>query len=222
MDPAIARIFTANSQWADAVSDAEPQFFQASAKGQSPNVLWIGCADSRVPESVVTASKPGDIFVHRNIANQFHPDDDSALSVLTYAVHELGVQHVVVVGHTHCGGAKACYSAACAGAAAPGSSSAPATPLERWLAPLTALAASLRLSTAPPEYALPLLVEENVKAQVANVVKAAPLLDAWRAQKRVWVHGWVYEVEKGTLKDLGVSKGPDSVEAGPAAAATDA
>ena len=108
-----------------------------------------------------------------------------------------------------------------AGAAAPGSSSAPATPLERWLAPLTALAASLRLSTAPPEYALPLLVEENVKAQVANVVEAAPLLDAWRAQKRVWVHGWVYEVEKGTLKDLGVSKGPESVEAGPAAA-TDA
>ncbi|KAI0056984.1 carbonic anhydrase [Artomyces pyxidatus] len=205
MDSAIARLFTANAQWADAVTHAEPGFFEESAKGQSPKVLWIGCSDSRVPESVITASKPGDIFVHRNIANQFPVDDDSALAVLTYAVEHLGVEHVAVVGHTQCGGAAACYQAA----QEPPAAEAPATPLARWIAPLIDLARSLgpgaHESTA---HALRHLVEANVRKQVDNICATPLITNAWAADRKVWVHGFVYVIEEGTLKDLGVSKGP--------------
>ncbi|EIM87607.1 carbonic anhydrase [Stereum hirsutum FP-91666 SS1] len=204
MDPTIARLFTSNEQWKEAVGQAEPSFFAETAKGQAPKVLWIGCADSRVPESVITASKPGDIFVHRNIANQFHADDDSALAVLSYAVENVGVEHVVIVGHTACGGAHACMAASAAPPSEP-----PATPLARWLAPLTKLAASLKLASMPSkEEAMKILVEENVKVQVANVCQATPVMGAWTHGKKVWVHGWVYELEHGRLRDLGISKGP--------------
>ncbi|KIP01124.1 hypothetical protein PHLGIDRAFT_38394, partial [Phlebiopsis gigantea 11061_1 CR5-6] len=100
----LTRLLTSNAQWATDVSRVEPAFFEQCAKGQSPKVLWIGCADSRVPESVVLACKPGEVFVTRNIANQVHLHDDSVLAVLAYAVAELGVEHVVVVGHSNCGG----------------------------------------------------------------------------------------------------------------------
>ncbi|EEB97807.1 hypothetical protein MPER_02799, partial [Moniliophthora perniciosa FA553] len=121
----------ADKTWATDVERAEPGFFAQQAKGQAPKVLWIGCADSRVPETTLTGARPGDIFVHRNIAksaflplrlqvpwpltfprSQFHLDDDSVLAVLTYSVDFLGVEHVVVVGHTECGGAAACFNAA--------------------------------------------------------------------------------------------------------------
>ncbi|KAG6328313.1 hypothetical protein ID866_10776 [Astraeus odoratus] len=92
----LASLLSANVEWAEHISTNDPDFFGHCAKGQSPKVLWIGCADSRVPESVLTGAKPGDIFVHRNIANQFHPDDDSALSVLAYAVNMLGVEHALL------------------------------------------------------------------------------------------------------------------------------
>lgn len=192
-----------------------PSLFRAN---DAPQVLWIGCADSRVPESVITACKPGDIFVHRNIAkyviglsftayadivhSQFHLDDDSALSVLTYAVEVVGVEHVVIVGHTQCGGAIACYDAA---QAAPSSSD---TPLSRWLTPLTKLASNLQSQS--PEGGVPLLVEENVKAQVEKLCQAGPVVNAWQGEKKkpLWVHGWVYEIEHGKLKDLEISKGP--------------
>ncbi|KAI0311819.1 carbonic anhydrase [Amylostereum chailletii] len=207
MDPSIARLFTANAQWSKAVNKAEPDFFAKSAEGQSPKVLWIGCADSRVPESVLTASRPGDIFVHRNIANQFPLEDDNALSVLTYAVDHLGVEHVVVVGHTSCGGAAACYQASLDPDSA---HSEPTTALGRWLAPLTALAISLGLADVPNKAdALAALVEANVKAQVKNVCATAPIVEAW-AKGRVWVHGWVYDLNSGSLKDLGVSRGPSA------------
>ncbi|OSD00755.1 carbonic anhydrase [Trametes coccinea BRFM310] len=194
-DYILARLLSNNAQWAEDVEKAEPGFFAESAKGQSPKVLWIGCADSRVPESVVTASKPGDIFVHRNIANQFHPDDDSALSVLTYAVAHVGVQHVILVGHTNCGGAQACLAAA----SKPSASAPPQDPLSRWLAPLTELAREHDELTA--------LVEANVRAQVAHIAESEVMKAAWAAGRDVQVHGWVYELETGRLRDLGVSLG---------------
>ncbi|KAI0673263.1 carbonic anhydrase [Trametes maxima] len=156
-------------------------------------VLYIGCSDSRVPESVVTASKPGDIFVHRNIANQFHPDDDSALSVLTYAVAHVGVQHVILVGHTNCGGAQACHAAA----HSPSDAHASDDALGRWLAPLTEIAKEHTDLTA--------LVEANVRSQVANIVQTDVITAAWAQGKDVEVHGWVYELETGRLRDLGIS-----------------
>ncbi|EIW56303.1 carbonic anhydrase [Trametes versicolor FP-101664 SS1] len=196
-DYILARLLSNNAQWAEDVDRAEPGFFAQTAKGQSPKVLYIGCADSRVPESVVTASKPGDIFVHRNIANQFHLNDDSALSVLTYAVAHVGVQHVILVGHTNCGGAAACHAAAHSGA--PPSDEPPADPLTRWLAPLTEIAREHEDLTE--------LVEANVRAQVANIAQAGPMAAAWAAGKDVQVHGWVYELETGRMRDLGVSVG---------------
>ncbi|KAG8970127.1 hypothetical protein FRC03_011145 [Tulasnella sp. 419] len=93
MHQLISRVQSANAQWAEDVKLAEPSFFEELAKGQAPKILWLGCSDSRVPESVIMAARPGDIFVHRNIANQFHPDDDSALSVLAYAVDTVKVEH---------------------------------------------------------------------------------------------------------------------------------
>ncbi|KAI0743113.1 carbonic anhydrase [Daedaleopsis nitida] len=194
-DYILARLLSNNAQWAEDVEKSEPGFLAEHSESQSPKVLWIGCADSRVPESVVTASKPGDIFVHRNIANQFHPTDDSALSVLTYAVEHVGVQHVILVGHTNCGGAAACAKAAQAPSAAP-----PASPLERWLAPLTELAKNT-------EGDLTALVEANVRVQVDNLVQSDVIRGAWAKGKDVQVHGWVYELETGKLRDLGLSVG---------------
>jgi len=149
--------------------------------------------------------------------SQCHLDDDSAQSILSYAIDFVGVEHVVVVGHSQCGGAAACLSAV----QSPPSAT-PDTPLSRWLTPLTALASSIHNRQPPPstsEEALSILVEENVKAQVQNVCKAPPVVAAWATTKAgampksLWVHGWVFEMENGRLRDLGVSKGPPTIDA---------
>ncbi|KAF9469210.1 carbonic anhydrase [Collybia nuda] len=214
----LTRLLAANAQWAEDVERVEPGFFERSAQGQAPHTLWIGCADSRVPDAVITGARPGEIFVHRNIANQIHLDDNSALSVLTYAVDYLGVEHVVIVGHSECGGAAACLGAAQNptysedGPITTLSSLPSAAPLNQWLAPLTKLAASLQLSTTPRHEALPIVVEENVKQQVENLCKTQTIINAWAPdnpnKKNVWVHGWVYDLASGKLKDLEVSRGP--------------
>ncbi|KAL4066795.1 carbonic anhydrase [Scleroderma citrinum] len=218
-------LLSANAQWAAEHTGSE--LFKQCAKGQSPKFLWIGCADSRVPESVVTDAKPGDNFVHRNIANQFHLDDDSALSVLTYAVNVLCVEHVIVAGHTKCGGALACLQAAQSGT--PTQVLATDTSLGRWLAPLTRLISTLDLASIPSPAHLDSIVEANVKRQVENVCETSVIRNSWAAyiasgegnnqgndkdiketkeMKQVWVHGWVYDVASGRIKDLGISRGP--------------
>ena len=209
-------MLSSNSQWASDVENIEPGFFSESAKGQTPKILWFGCADSRVPESVVTGARPGDIFVHRNIANQFHPNDDSAASVLTYAVNHVGIEHVIVVGHTECGGAVASFGAS--KNLGPGpvivDPSLPAdAALNKFLTPMTTLAASLNLGDLPTHEAVPILVEENVKVQVENICKSPIIQAAWKNGKSpkgklVHVHGWVYDLKKGKLKDLGITQGP--------------
>ncbi|CAE6411923.1 unnamed protein product [Rhizoctonia solani] len=204
---ALAPLIAGNAKWAAEVREKYPTFFVDAAKGQSPKVLWIGCADSRVPESTVLGCKPGEVFVHRNIANQFHPEDDSALAVLTYAVENLGVEHIVVAGHTQCGGAAACHAAAqnLNGAATP------TTPLARWLNPLTQLAASLaseRTDSHDTSAELSTLVEANVRKQVDNVVDTDVVQRAWASGKQVYVHGWIYVIETGTIKDLKVTINP--------------
>ncbi|KAI0758800.1 carbonic anhydrase [Fomes fomentarius] len=193
----LARLLSDNEEWAKEVEKAKPGFFTRLAEKQTPKVLWIGCADSRVPESVVTASEPGDIFVHRNIANQLHLDDDNALSVLDYAVHSLGVSHVIVVGHTNCGGVNAAVKAAGAPSAPP-----PTSPLERWLAPLVEIARANNDKDKPLD-----MVDVNVKAQVDNIVKSKVIQSAWEKNKDVQVHGWVYDLETGKLRDLGITEG---------------
>ncbi|KAI0311020.1 carbonic anhydrase 1 [Amylostereum chailletii] len=204
-DPITAEFFARNASWARAVERADPGFFERSAQGQSPKVfqhpiilsiLWIGCADSRVPPSVVTASMPGEIFVHRNIANQFPTEDDNAHSVLDYAVHHLGVQHVVIVGHTHCGGVQAALAAA-------QSPKPPTDAIERWLTPLAAVAVAEHLHD--DEEGRARLTEANVRLQMKNVREAVAEGTQRRAggsesSGEVWVHGWVYELEKGLLR----------------------
>ncbi|KZT54727.1 carbonic anhydrase [Calocera cornea HHB12733] len=192
-----------NERWAADVKALEPDFFQNSAKGQTPKVLWIGCSDSRVPETVKLAAKPGEIFVTRNIANQFHPNDDSALSVLTYAIENLGVEHVIICGHTSCGGVAASYELS-------NTTPAPAAtaPLIRWLTPLIKLAQSHGFSAQPEADALPQLLEASVKQQVRHVVHTDIVQNAWKRGKHVWVHGWVYEVGTGLVRDMGCSVGP--------------
>ncbi|KAH8078424.1 carbonic anhydrase [Cristinia sonorae] len=197
----ISRLLNNNAAWATDVHKAEPTFFPESAKGQSPKLLWIGCADSRVPESVVVACKPGEIFVHRNIANQFHPEDDNVLSVLTYAVEALNIDHIVVAGHTYCGGATHCYNNA---SAEPQPSVSAATPLSRWLSPLTDLAREQQSSSdlEDKEKAIRALIEKNVEKQVLNVARTSILKEAWKRGRDIHVHGWVYELESGRLRDL--------------------
>ncbi|KAK7054688.1 hypothetical protein VNI00_003151 [Paramarasmius palmivorus] len=237
----IERLFSNNAQWATDVERAEPGFFSQQAKGQAPKVLWIGCADSRVPETTLTGAKPGDIFVHRNIAkygptlhrhytapltsphSQFQLDDDSILSVLTYAVDFLGVEHgdrfspaVAIVGHSECGGAAACFNAASSFQPGHACATVPVlptdAPLNKWLQSLTELAASLQLSSVPASEALPVLVEENVRMQVENLAQSSVIVNAWQNKsakgKDVWIHGWVYDISQGRLKDLGVTRGP--------------
>jgi len=201
------RLLDSNAKWASAVSAVEPAFFETSAKGQSPKVLWIGCSDSRVPESVLLACKPGEVFVTRNIANQVHLYDDNVLSVLTYAVINLGVEHIVVAGHSECGGAAACL----ASISSP-SPSNPTTPLARWLTPLTDLASELQQQKATGKLTPLELVEENVKMGVRNVLESDAVKTAWGKDESakgnsqlVGVHGWVYNVEKGRVRDLQVS-----------------
>ncbi|KAF9053192.1 carbonic anhydrase [Panaeolus papilionaceus] len=218
----LKRMLAANAQWAEDVARAEPSFFEDSAKGQSPHTLWIGCADSRVPDAVITGAKPGDIFVHRNIANQLHLKDDNVLSVLRYAVDYLGVEHVVIVGHTECGGAAACLAAAQSpeldldGPIATVGNLPADSALNRWLEPLTRLAASLKLSSVAHAEALPVVVEENVKAQVENLANTITINDAWTKGSRkgqdVWIHGWVYDLKTGKLKDLNISRGPPNAK----------
>jgi len=215
---ALTHLLSSNTQWAEKFESANPGFsFQKSASElQRPPVLWIGCSDSRVPESVITNAKPGDIFVHRNIANQVHLDDDSALSALAFAVNSLGVEHVVVVGHSECAGAKACLDAAQNPSVNEDGSittipSLPRdAPLNRWLAPLTGFVASLQLSGKPTNEALLVVVEGNIKMQVENLCKTQTMSNAWASKKKVWVHGWLYDLATGRLKDLEVSRGPAS------------
>ncbi|KAH8985879.1 carbonic anhydrase [Lactarius akahatsu] len=210
MDATLAKILSANAQWADTVKAADPGYpgyFELSAKvSQTPKVLWIGCSDSRVPESVITASRPGYIFVHRNIANQIQPDDDNTLSVITYAVDHLrSIEHILVVGHTHCGGADAALKVA---TGKPG----PDQPvLQRWLTPLIELASKIGPDDLQYPGSLTRLIEESVRVQVENVAKSEPVCKAWAdGRQNLWVHGLVYELETGLLRDLNIKRGPQT------------
>ncbi|GAW07919.1 carbonic anhydrase [Lentinula edodes] len=178
-DP-IAEMLSGNAQWAKAVTESDPDFFPTTARAQYPHTLWIGCGDSRVPETVITGAKPGDIFVKRNIGNQARHDDESLMATLTFAVEVLGVEHVIICGHSGCG-AVAASLAASRRETVPGQDPIitiegfPAdSPLNLWLAPLTIFIRSLGLSSTPHEEALPVAVRENIIAQVNSANRTLP------------------------------------------------
>ena len=174
----------------------DPEYFNTLAKGQNPPVLWIGCADSRVPANQITNTKPGEIFVHRNIANMVIHTDMNMLSVLDYAVNVLKVKHVIVTGHYGCGGVIAAMGNQSVGL------------IDNWLrhikdvyrlhaAELDAIADSGKRSER--------LVELNVIENVYNLCKTTIVQKAWQSGQELSVHGWVYALSTGIIKDLNVS-----------------
>ena len=184
-------MLVANIAWARETREHTPGFFDALARGQNPRVLWIGCADSRVPAETITHCAPGELFVHRNIANLFHPDDDNAASVLEYAVRALEVDHVIVCGHYGCGGVRA-------------SLLPPPTDLPhvaRRIAPLCALARRHRdtLGGLDDAAAADHLAELNVLEQV-KLLRASPIVQG--RPRPPLVHGWIFSVADGRLTEL--------------------
>ncbi|MXN74703.1 carbonic anhydrase [Burkholderia sp. 4701] len=203
-------MLVANIAWARETRERTPGFFDALVRGQNPRVLWIGCADSRVPAETITHCAPGDLFVHRNIANLFQPDDDNGASVLEYAVRVLEVDHVIVCGHYGCGGVRASLL--------PPPADLPH--VARRIAPLCALARRHRdaLAGLDDTAAADRLAELNVLEQVRQL-RASPIV---RDRERPpLVHGWIFSLADGRLKELdsGYTTPPADASARPAEAA---
>ena len=185
-----------NRDWVAKQLAIDPDFFTNLAKGQNPDVLWIGCSDSRVPANEVTNSKPGEVFVHRNIANMCVHSDMNMLSVLDYAVNVLKVKHVIVAGHYNCGGIAAALSSQQFGL------------IDNWLRHIKDVYRmhSTELDTIENEAdKINRLVELNVVEQVYNLCKTTIVQKAWKKRADLEVHGWVIQLDSGYVKDLNVS-----------------
>ncbi|WFD29350.1 carbonic anhydrase [Malassezia sp. CBS 17886] len=214
-----------NASWSNDFVASQPNLAEALRGGQHPKVFWIGCSDSRVPESVVCNARPGELFVLRNVANQFHTYDDSAVSALTFAVQALGVEHIIVVGHTSCGGVAAAVQQVIR-EQADDAEMPKSTALTRHLAPLTELARFLRVKVRERHTLdesemqtrlVTLLTEASVRKQIQNIVDHPVVQDNWNQQAsplsgkvnpRVTVHGWIHDIGTTKLRDLNVSVSP--------------
>jgi len=182
-----------NRIWAQEKLEEDAEYFMDLAKEQRPEYLWIGCADSRVPANEVIGAAPGELFVHRNIANMVVHTDVNMLSVLQYAVEELKVKHVIVCGHYGCGGVKAALSQHHLGI------------LNKWLRNIKDVYRLYHneITLAGDEDAqLRRLVELNVQEQVMNLSKTSIIQRAWKYEQRPVIHGWVYGLEDGILKEI--------------------
>jgi len=192
-----------NREWAARMKREDPEFFTRLANQQNPKFLWIGCSDSRVPANQITGLDPGEVFVHRNVANLVVHSDLNALSVIQYAVDALKVEQIMVVGHYGCGGVLAALNDVRIGLA------------DNWLRHIKDVAARHRplLDAAPEHQRADLLVELNVIEQVVNVARSTVLQDAWGRGQTLTLHGWVYGLSDGLLKDLRISlDGPQDIE----------
>jgi carbonic anhydrase len=182
-----------NRIWAQEKLEEDAEYFMDLAKEQRPEYLWIGCADSRVPENEVIGAAPGELFVHRNIANMVVHTDVNMLSVLQYAVEELKVKHVIVCGHYGCGGVKAALSQHHLGI------------LNKWLRNIKdvyRLHHDEIILAGDEDAQLRRLVELNVQEQVMNLSKTSIIQRAWKYEQRPVIHGWVYGLEDGILKEI--------------------
>lgn len=188
----LQHLFDKNRSWADAITAEDPEFFSGLSKQQAPEYLWIGCSDSRVPANQIVSLPPGEVFVHRNIANIVVHTDLNCLSVIQYAVEVLKVKHIIVCGHYGCGGIKAAMDNAQHGL------------IDNWLRHIKDVRRfhKDKLENLNHEDKLDLLCELNVMEQVANVSKTTTVQNAWRAGTELSIHGWIYNIENGILKDL--------------------
>lgn len=188
-----------NRAWSERMTAADAGFFRRLEGQQAPEYLWIGCSDSRVPANVIVDLDPGELFVHRNIANLAPPQDANYLSVLQYAVEVLKVKHVLVVGHRGCGGVSAAVDGQRHGL------------IDHWLHPIRELYEEQRATLeaiADPKARLDRLCELNVARQVRNVASDVFVQEAWARGQPLFVHGWVYSLADGLVTDLGVTAGP--------------
>jgi len=192
MTKSLEDLFAHNRAWAAQMERERPGFFTNLRAQQKPKYMWIGCSDSRVPANQITGLEPGEVFVHRNVANVVVHSDLNALSTVQFAVERLKVSHVMVVGHYGCSGVQAALEGARIGLA------------DNWIRHIQDVRDRHRtLLDAIPEHARhDALVELNVIEQVINVAQSTVLLDAWGRGQQVTLHGWVYGVHDGLLKDL--------------------
>ncbi|TYK65502.1 carbonate dehydratase [Colwellia echini] len=192
----IQHLFDNNQQWADKITQEDPNFFQNLSEQQTPKYLWIGCSDSRVPANALLNLDPGEVFVHRNIANQVIHTDLNCLSVIQYAVDVLKVEHIIVCGHYGCGGIGAALDDKSYGL------------IDNWLRHIEDV---YRLNQEQMDKVtdekdrINLLCELNVIEQVANICNTMTLVNAWQREQDITVHGVVYNLQDGILKDLNVS-----------------
>jgi carbonic anhydrase len=203
MSTELNELFENNRRWASEIEQREPGFFTRLLKQQTPQYLWIGCADSRVPANELVDLLPGELFVHRNIANVVVPSDLNALSVIQFAVDALKVRHVIVVGHSNCGGVKAALNNLRVGLA------------DNWLRHIQDVRDAHRslLDQVPVERRVDALVELNVLEQALNVCRTTIVEDAWQRGQEVVIHGWVYGLHNGLLEDLRMTvAGTDDIE----------
>ena len=194
----LAYLFANNRDWADDRVATDPEFFERLCHLHRPDLLWIGCSDSRVPANEIVGLAPGELFVHRNVANVVPVTDLNAMAVIEYAVSTLGVKHIVVCGHYHCGGIRAALEGHQAGAVA------------LWLQPVRLVAQEHRDEL----HALPAgdarwdrLCELNVAAQVHAVASSEVVEAAWERGAPLAIHGWIYDLKDGLIRDLEVTVG---------------
>lgn len=191
LKPLLAR----NRSWALQKCQHDPDYFEKWVDGQRPHSLWIGCSDSRVPAEVLTGSQPGELFVHRNIANMLDPADDNVMSVLQYALHYLEVERVVLCGHYGCGGVQAAVENTELGL------------IDNWLLHIRDIwfKHSSLLGEMPQERRMDTLCELNVMEQVYNLGHSTIMQSAWKRGQKVSIHGWAYGIHDGLLRNLEVT-----------------
>jgi len=195
MSDTLPDLFAHNRAWAHQVERERPGFFTNLVKQQTPKYMWIGCSDSRVPANQITGLEPGEVFVHRNVANIVVHSDLNALSAIQFAVERLKVQHIMVVGHYGCSGVQAALEGARIGLA------------DNWLRHIQDVRDrhQVMLQSFPEEVRAPALCELNVAEQVVNVAVSTVMIDAWSRGQAVTIHGWTFGVHDGLLHDLGLS-----------------
>ena len=189
----LKEILDRNKAWARERIEEDPQYFTRLTGLQAPEILWIGCSDSRVPANVITGLEPGEVFVHRNVANLVYAADLNCMSVLQFAVEVLQVKHVIVCGHDGCGGVRAALFGENEGL------------IDYWLEPIKELARrrEAELAQLPDDAArMNFLCEQNVRAQIFNLAHSPVIRRARKRGQQVLLHGWVYGLENGLLRDL--------------------
>jgi len=191
----LRHLFENNAAWANGIKSKDPEFFIKLSEQQTPEYLWIGCSDSRVPANEIVGLLPGELFVHRNVANLVIHTDLNCLSVLQYAVEVLRVKHIIVCGHYGCGGVKAAIENKELGL------------IDNWLRNIKDIYQRHRARLDQLESdrdKLNLLCELNVMEQVANVCHSTIVQNGWRRGQKLAVHGWIYSIQDGILRDLNI------------------